>query len=127
VNATASRSVQNAQKAQQKKNIMILLTGLNYSVFRVGYAITLIQRFFFPKASSDSWNCFNLVAYWLALVSSIDPFFFYYFFNSHFKKFAHDNLKFVFSRCMPAVLRKPSAKERALDNRSSSMAATTTF
>jgi hypothetical protein len=122
MSATALRSVINAQAAEKKRNIMILLTGLNYGVSHIGFAISIIRTYFF--ANSDFWACFHVITYWLQFMNSIDALFFYYFFNNHFKKFIHHDFKLIFGKLLPSG-NMYKTKEMSLENRSSSMATTT--
>jgi hypothetical protein len=89
--ATASRSVLAAQKAERKRSIMIILTGVNYIVGHSLYIVYTLNTFFFQSNRVD-WNCVTLAAKFLLSLAYSTPFFFYYFFNTHFYKIANTNI-----------------------------------
>jgi hypothetical protein len=71
-------------KAEKRKMIMILLTGINYFIGHSLNFVDTVFRFFF--LSSPLTSCLELLAYIFLTLSYATPFFFYYFFNKIFKK-----------------------------------------
>jgi hypothetical protein len=92
MSATASRSVIAAQKAERKRSIMIVLTGLNYMLGHSLYIVFTLNGFIIVSGD-PTWTCVAFAAKILLSIAYSTPIFFYYFFNTHFYKFANTNLK----------------------------------
>jgi hypothetical protein len=92
MSVTASRSVMAAQKAERKRSIMIVLTGVNYIV---GHSLNVVHIYniFFLISIDPLWYCISIVAKILISLAYTTPLLFYYFFNTHFYKFTNANLK----------------------------------
>jgi hypothetical protein len=92
-----SESVMKALKAEKQKAKMIFLSGLNFAIGHLAWLIFSLCNTFIPYFSNSSaYGCVDLVADFFLYVSYATPFFFYYYFNMQFKKFANRNLKLAF-------------------------------
>jgi hypothetical protein len=90
-------SVLAAMNAERKRSIMIVLTGLNFVLgHSLNVAWRIIDNFIIKHASSPMWVCFSFAAYTLVAIAYATPFFFYYFFNTHFMKCANRTMKYIF-------------------------------
>ena len=86
--------IKNAETAQKNQQIMICLSGLNYSIGHLG-----IVLYYLPHNGSEQqfWDCFydvNLIFFYISYINNI---FLYYMFNKHFKRLTKSNLSFLFS------------------------------
>jgi hypothetical protein len=92
MSATASRSVATAQKAERKRSIMIVLTGVNYVL---GHSLTVVRNvyLFFFVGFDQQWVCLGFASELFLLLACCTPIFFYYFFNTHFFNYANTNMK----------------------------------
>jgi hypothetical protein len=93
LSTTASRSVMAAQKAEDKRSIMIVLTGVNYIAGHLLKIVYIIKINFLPHDQNQEWGCVSFAALILLSISYSTPLFFYYFFNTQFYKFANNNIK----------------------------------
>ena len=93
VNVTANRAIRTAQRAERRKVYMILATGISFFFGHICNAIYYIMfNFKLNNFSSAEYFCFSLVAEWVLKLSyAVPSFFIYYFFNSHFNRFANDD------------------------------------
>jgi hypothetical protein len=95
--AVTDPSVLAAMKAERKRSIMIVLTGLNFVLgHSLNVAWRIIDNFIVKHASTPVWMCVQFAAYTLVAIAYATPFFFYYFFNTHFMKCANQIMKVVF-------------------------------
>jgi hypothetical protein len=94
-----NQSVSKSLQAEKRKALMIVFTGINYFLCHSVYLVFTItrdvyQNFYSP--SETGFLCFQFTAYFLLSLSYATPFFFYYFFNKQFNKFAKRALTVVF-------------------------------
>jgi hypothetical protein len=80
-------------KAEKKKMIMILLTGVN---FCTGNMISFVFQLVLLIPSGYTSSCLNFLNALFLNLSYGTPFFFYYFFNKKFKKETNNFLLFPF-------------------------------
>jgi hypothetical protein len=96
---STSRFLTVALAAQRRESIMIVLTGFNYILGHIMNVVYTVYFRFVYNSSMDStlgtWNCITFSAFTLISIVYATPFLFYYFFNTHFKKFFNANLSFV--------------------------------
>jgi hypothetical protein len=92
MSATASRSVLAAQRAERKRSIMIVLTGVNYIFGHLLFIVYTINGYIIKTSTTESY-CVAYAAKTLLSIAYSTPFFFYYFFNTHFNKFFNTNVK----------------------------------
>jgi hypothetical protein len=90
-----NQSVLVAQRAETRKCVMILLTGLMFGLGHIGQAVANFQSKFAYNASYDAWFCVYFVAIRLFNLSYAVNFFLYYFFNAQFKKYANETIAFI--------------------------------
>jgi hypothetical protein len=86
-----NHSVLTALRAERKRCIMVLLTGLVYGCGHVGNAVTNAHWHFF-RTNLHVWYCLQFAANQLLMFSYAIPFILYYFFNSQFKRFANQSI-----------------------------------
>jgi hypothetical protein len=84
-----------AMKAERKRSILIVLTGVNYIGGHTLFVVFQIFFYFFIN-QNDPWYCVKYASTTLLLTAYASPFFFYYFFNTQFFKYANRNLQFMF-------------------------------
>jgi hypothetical protein len=98
-------------KAEKKKMIMILLTGVNYFA---GHSINLVFQVFLHFDSQNSLTkCFAFLQYIFLTLSYATSFFFYYFFNKRFKQEINSLVLFSFARkTFKSVLSSTTATTR---------------
>jgi hypothetical protein len=93
-----NKSVRAAMQAERRKSLMIISTGVNYLL---GHVLKIVFIFGFmtdsPITYLDEWWCFNYVASLLLTTSYATPFLFYYFFNIHFRTYANEIIKILFT------------------------------
>jgi hypothetical protein len=97
-----SQAVKDSLRAEKRKAIMIGLTGVNYIIGHISYFILGVMFRLFPdvtNASINGWSCYSVAAVFIYYASYASPFFFYYFFNKHFKKFMKSNFMLVVGLC----------------------------
>jgi hypothetical protein len=95
-----SQGVKDSLRAEKRKAIMISLTGVNYILGHSSYLILAIMFRLLPTVVAvdlNGWSCYSVAAFAIYYASYATPFFFYFFFNKHFKKFMTRNLMFVVS------------------------------
>jgi hypothetical protein len=123
-------SVLNAVRAERRRAKLIVLSGLNYFFGHFGWLVYDSARAISPRlvlSYGSGWLCHVFVCEVLIAVSYTTPFFFYYFFNTQFKKFANGILRLVFYpivalfRMLKVPLLSPVTGE---SNNSNSMTAT---
>jgi hypothetical protein len=90
-----NQSVLVAQRAEKRKCVMILFTGLMYGLGHVGQAVANFHSKFAYNASYDAWFCVYFVAIKLLNLSYAINFFLYYFFNAQFKKYANETMTLI--------------------------------
>jgi hypothetical protein len=90
-----SQAVKDSLRAEKRKAIMICFTGVNYILGHSSYLILGVKSRLFtvPVADANGWACYSVAASGIYYLSYATPFFFYYFFNKHFKKFMKSNFK----------------------------------
>jgi hypothetical protein len=91
---TTSQSVRVSVQAERRKILMIISTGINYFA---GHTLTSANNLGLAIDSKldklDQWLCFSFVVDVLFKLSYANSFFFYCFFNLHFRKFAYSTFK----------------------------------
>jgi hypothetical protein len=90
-----SGSVLVAQRAQNRRCVLILLTGLMYGLGHIGQVVTNFHTKYAYNASYDAWFCVYFVAIRLLNLSYAVNFFLYYFFNTQFKKYANETIALI--------------------------------
>jgi hypothetical protein len=97
VSVTAHQYVRVALKAERKKSIMIVLTGVNYVTCHILFPFVLMINQFVPYILNASvLSCLFSITRSMTYAAYTTPFLFYYFFNTHFKRLTHRNLRFMF-------------------------------
>jgi hypothetical protein len=82
-NNTNQNLLSASQNAENKKLIMVLAIGLNYTIGHLPYFVWTIMTLFF----NDYGTCYYKFVYFVYLMSYADGIFFYFFFNNIFKRF----------------------------------------
>jgi hypothetical protein len=92
-----SKSVLAALRAERRKAKMIFFTGLNFMIGHLAWLVYSLALAVVPNFTSTyEFGCFWLTGDAFLYVSYATPFFFYYSFNTQFKKFANRTLKYAF-------------------------------
>jgi hypothetical protein len=90
-----SEAVKNVRIAERKRAIMIAVSSLTSIALKMPMMVTYIHSTI--ESSHDWWFCFSYASTHLETVVYAIPFLFYYFFNTHFKRFANRNFALVFN------------------------------
>jgi hypothetical protein len=100
-----------AMRAERRRSIMILLTGVNYLLGHTLNVIKMIESYFNLSSDYLLWNCVSLASYGLLFISYQTSFFFYYFLNTQFNHCAKQTFKFLFFPVWWAVQQLRSIKK----------------
>lgn len=85
---------------ERRKCFVIILIGLAYFLGHVSYLFFQFQRNFFASRQwlldfPDYWYLGQYISTFLLLLDYQISFYFYYFFNTHFRKYANQNLRYI--------------------------------
>lgn len=90
----SSRGVVKASQAENKRAIMVVVSGANYFLGHTGYFPLVIGSSF--VGFTPFWLCFSSVELFLLYFSNLTCYFAYYFSNQLFRQFANQNIKLFF-------------------------------
>lgn len=98
-NNTMTPAVKSAAQAERRKCIMIVSSGIAYFFGHVLYLSVICQAIYYNKheqINPSSWHFMFTLSYLLLQLNYSTSFYLYYFFNRQFKKYANQNLEFMF-------------------------------